>query len=220
MLLSRLAPRLEVPPAIVPWPALVIEETAGEQVLGCWQDLASEVGGVVPDLAILTAEVGDCGIVAGASAALLADGGRRLSAGTPLTNPVHELPAGRLVGWWGLDPTRRGQSGWLATPVEIRAARCRWKVEGEGVDGTIEDVVGADRVNGASEAVALRVPGWLVDNLRPGTPAGLIVTELAIAAQQRGLPLWVPNVGAEALQMVLRLPGVLWVDGSAVPRPG
>jgi len=44
------------------------------------------------------------------------------------------------------------------------------------------------------------------------------VTRLAEVAARHGLPLWIPNLDGDALRLALTLPGVLWVDGPAVPR--
>jgi len=66
--------------------------------------------------------------------------------------------------------------------------------------------------------LAVRVPGWASRGLRPGSPAGLLVTRIAEAASRRGIPLWIPNVDQEGLRLVLGLPGTIWVDGPAVPK--
>jgi hypothetical protein len=79
------------------------------------------------------------------------------------------------------------------------------------------EVLGSEEVAGVEEAVAVRVPGWASRDVRSGSPAGLLVTRIAEAAAGQNLPLWIPGVDEEALRLVLGLPGVIWVDGPAVP---
>ena len=66
-------------------------------------------------------------------------------------------------------------------------------------------------------AAAVRLPGWIGIAIGAGRPAGLLLERIAAAASARGVPLWVPNVGTEALNLVLRQPGTVWVDGPAAP---
>jgi hypothetical protein len=111
------------------------------------------------------------------------------------------------------------EEGWVATPVEAGAARCSWQLEGSEISGTVEEVLGSEEVEGVDEAVAVRVPGWATRDLRPGSPAGLLVTRISDAASRRELPVWIPGVDQEGLRLVLGLPGTIWVDGPAVPAP-
>ena len=217
-LFAQLASRLEVVPAIVPWPALVVDGNTPGRVLDCWKTLELELDRELPDLTITAVDVKSSNSAAGTLAALLAGEGQALSVGPPRRNPVHELPAGGQIGWWTPADCGVPANGWLATPEATTAMKCRWRITGEGVDGIVQDVVTTAEIENAQETAAVRVPGWLSAGLRPGTPAGLLVTDLATAAANRGLPLWIPNVDGEALQMSLRLPGIIWVDGPAVPR--
>ena len=217
-LLQELASLLEIPPVILPWPALIVEGEGIDRVKGTWNDLRAKTGGPVPDLAVARAKMDGGTVLAAAFATLLTEEDQ-----TPLATriepvPVNELPTGGAVGWWATHDEQATLTGWKATPTEVTATRCRWRVEGDELTGTVKDVVTTDELNAAQEPVAVRVPGWLIDHLSPGSPACLLVSNLAEAAARRGIPLWIPNVDAEALQIVLRLPGVLWVDGPSVPR--
>ncbi len=217
-LLMQLASRLEVPPAILLWPALVVAKAWAGAVLECWQELGVDFDGPMPNLVMRPVGADGGTVLARVFAALLEGGGQLLATDRIVKEPVHELPGGNLVGWWAPNEGKSQDPGWLATPSAIIGSRCRWQVVGKDAAGIIEDAATAEEVRNAFETVAVRVPGWLVQGLRRGTPAGLLVSSLADAAADSGLPLWIPNVDGEALQMALRLPGVLWVDGPAVPR--
>jgi hypothetical protein len=67
------------------------------------------------------------------------------------------------------------------------------------------------------EPPVARLPGWIGVSIGAGRPAGLLLERLAVAASERGVPLWVPNVGRAALNLVLGLLGSVWVDGPAAP---
>jgi hypothetical protein len=67
------------------------------------------------------------------------------------------------------------------------------------------------------EPPVARLPGWIGVSIGAGRPAGLLLERLAVAASERGVPLWVPNVDRMALNLVLGLPGTVWVDGPAAP---
>ncbi len=103
--------------------------------------------------------------------------------------PVHELPHGRRVGWWGLDVNEKPQDeGWIATPVEISSTRCRWRMESGETSGSVVEVLASEEIVGLEDVLAVRVPGWASRGLRPGSPAGLLVTRIAEAASWRGRP--------------------------------
>jgi hypothetical protein len=103
----------------------------------------------------------------------------------------------------------------VAVPVETSEVGYRWRLRFP--DGSQREVVDAFGTP-ASPGAALRVPGWFAGRLAAGRPIGLLAARLAVAAQRRGVPLWVPNVRPGALEYLLRLPGTLWVDGTAVPE--
>ena len=217
-LFAELASQLEIPPVILPWPALVTERLGVDAILGAWGDLRSKHGGPIPDLVVAPLQMNEGTVLASVYAALLGAVDQTVPTTRIEPVPVTAISSGGPVGCWATHQDQSTGAGWMATPTEVTAARCRWRVQGEGMTGSVEDVVTTDELNAARDALAVRVPGWLTDHLRPGTPAFLLLSNLAEGAARRGIPLWVPNVDAEALQMVLRLPGVLWVDGPAVPR--
>ncbi len=219
-LLTELAAAVGAPAAILPWPALLLSGREAAGASAAWRELASERSGAVPDLAVtaLTAgAMGKVGMLDAAYGALLKGASRVEAAGSFRPQPVHELPQGRRVGWWTWEEGGTPAGGWLAAPAEVTAQRCRWKLEGEGGPGVVEEVLSATEVAEAAGAAAVRVPGWACSGLRPGAPAGLLVARLADEAARRGLPLWIPNIDGDGLRFVLGLPGTLWVDGAAVP---
>ncbi len=101
--------------------------------------------------------------------------------------------------------------------MEVTSTRCRWRLESTETSGIVGEVLDQRRGGGLEDVQAVRVPGWASRGMRPGSPAGLLVTRIAEAASRRGLPLWIPNVDQEGLRLVLGLPGTVWVDGPAVP---
>jgi hypothetical protein len=136
-----------------------------------------------------------------------------------ILEPVYEIPSGRRVGWWS--PSSREEAapdGWLAVPETAEGAVCCWHLEG-GAEGPakVPEIVCTGEVPVMGEAAAARVPGWVAADLRPATPAGLLVERLARATEKAGMPLWVPNVTTEGLRFLLGVGAAMWVDGPAVP---
>jgi len=134
---------------------------------------------------------------------------------TTFPRPVYRLPSGQFEGWWAPSEIEAWtpDRGWVATPHSVSEAGFRWRLEGgEGPSRWADDVFDA---TGAADVA--RLPGWVALGVGAGRPAGLLVERLAGAAEKNGIPLWVPNVDSVALQFLLRLPDVLWVDGPAVP---
>jgi hypothetical protein len=217
-LLFELAIGLETVPAIVPWPALLLADRDGERVTELWQSLAAGVGRPVEDLVILGVKPGRAGVVASVYSTLLQQAEHIREVKSVSAEPVYELPSGRLLGWWASEPGPQRSGGWVASPERIEGGVCRWRLAGTGSKQVVDEVLEIAELDRLDGAEAVRVPGWLTVNLRPGTPAGLMVQRLADAAARRGLPLWVPNVDTDALRFALRLPGTIWVDGPAVPR--
>ena len=221
-ILAELAAALDTPASILPWPALVVAGMEADDVVGAWHALQTDVDRVLPDVAVAP-------LVRSASGeSALTSAYKELLEDRPMTSvadadcrslPVHELPRGRRVGWWS---RRRSvvspEEGWSASPENLFQTRCRWRLEGDDGSRFIEEVLTSAEVERTEDAVAVRFPGWASRDIRPGSPAGLLVTRLAEAAARRGLPLWIPNLDGDALRLVLGLPGVLWVDGPAVPR--
>jgi hypothetical protein len=218
--ITELAVDLEAPAVILRWPALVVAERDPEEIVLAWESLVEKRATVSPSLSVRSLEpkAFENDLLEEAYAALTGDSSDSKSPVSPPPQPVHELPHGRRVGWWlTRNDQKSEEEGWVAFPVEAGAARCSWQLEDSESPGTIEEVLGSEEVAGIDEAVAARVPGWASRDLRPGSPAGLLVTKIAEAALRRGLPLWIPGVDQEGLRLVLGLPGTIWVDGPAVP---
>jgi hypothetical protein len=217
-LLRELATALDEPPALLPWPALLVVGRKQRAAATAWKKLHAD--GHLPShgLELWTAAypVAKRDQLAAIYRALL-DGESDADDDVPPPEPVHELPSGRRVGWWGLARGQKPDDGWFAT-VESSNSRNRWKLL--GVEGTsvVEEVLTPAELRGVGEVAAVRIPGWVTRKLGPGTPAGLLVSRLAEAAASRELPLWLTALDGEALHFALRLPGSIWVDGPAVPR--
>ncbi|MFV2072292.1 MAG: hypothetical protein ACC742_06530 [Thermoanaerobaculales bacterium] len=213
--LARLADALDAPPAIVPWPALVVAGFLRERITDAWDRLGTEDDRLRRNLAVHEVLVGGMDVLASVYAALL---GAREGAPVQIrAQPVHELPSGRLVGSWTIGTVKNPSSGWLGVPCSDGPPGC-WELHGEGGISMAEEVLTPAEVQRAGNAVALRIPGWVARDMRVGSPAGLLVTALAGLAARSNRPLWIPNVHAEGLHFALRLPGTLWVDGPAAPR--
>jgi hypothetical protein len=130
--------------------------------------------------------------------------------------PVYELPSGRPVGWWSPREVETAGEGWHASPMEDNEVGYRWRLlGGDGNEEFVEDVIMASEVR----SPAVRFPGWAATAVGAGRPAGLLVEWLATTAAKADIPLWVPNLHHDALQLLLRLPGTFWVDGPAAPKP-
>jgi len=220
-LTSNLAIALEAPAAILRWPALVVADRDPGEIVTAWEELASKRETIGPSISVLSLESKalESSLLDGAYAALAGGSSIMESPGQVPPQPIHELPHGRRVGSWLIrNDQKPEEGGWVATPIEAGAARCRWQLEGSEFFGTVAEVLGSEEVASVEGAVAVRVPGWASRGLRPGSPAGLLVARIAEAASRRGLPLWIPNVDQEGLRLVLGLPGTIWVDGPAVPK--
>jgi len=222
LLLAGLAEALEVVPAVLPWPALILEAggPSGAEVDAAWRRLTSErqvlSEGVERIACGRPRDPGD--VVAAAMLALVEDrtGCRPDPSAWGFPRPVHELPSGRRVGWWSPAACAAVAGGeeWTAVPGEATAVGFHWQLH---VPGGSQIAVVDALESAMGPAAAVRVPGWITGGLEAGRPAGLLVERLASAAHRLGVPLWFANVGAGALRFLLRLPGTLWVDGAAVP---
>ncbi len=221
-LLAELAAALGAPSAILPWPALVIQGVDSSTIAEGLRAIVLDAERVLPDVTVTALETGapESAAVEAVYRELLEDRPPGVvvgQGGRPL--PVHELPHGRRVGWWNRHSGEVLPEGeWSASPEGVARPRWRWRLNGEGGSGIIEEVLTSEDVDHADECVAVRFPGWASRDIRSGSPAGLLVTRLAETAARRGLPLWIPNLDRDALRLALTLPGVLWVDGPAVPR--
>jgi hypothetical protein len=132
--------------------------------------------------------------------------------------PVLEIPSGRRVGHWSLAPTAgTDEAGWGAFPMGHDEDGGCWELVRE--DGSSEVV--RESTSLARDTVAgqtlIRVPGFAGAELRRGSPAGLLIEELAGHPGRAGRPIWVPSVDAEGVRFLLSLPGPIWVDGPGVP---
>jgi len=217
-LLAELAVSLNAPVAILQWPALAVTGRNEAEIVTAWEGLVSVRERTGPDVAVLPPIAIEKDALVGAYSALTAGTKTGGSSESMSTLPVHELPHGRRIGCWGLEVGETpADEGWIAEPVEVSSARCRWRLESTETSGTVVDVLTTAEVAGLEDVLAVRVPGWASCGLCPGSPSGLLVTRIAEAASRRRLPLWVPNVDQEGLRLVLGLPGTIWVDGPAVP---
>ena len=218
-LLAALAVSLDVPAAILQWPALVVGKRDRNAIVIAWEGLMAESGTPGPGLSVLSPLVVEKEVLVETYSALTAEDVADGSSNSVSEMPVHELPHGRRVGWWSLDVDKNLEDeGWIAAPVEVSSTRCRWRLESAGTSGVVAEVLASDEIADLEDVLAVRVPGWVSRGLRPGSPAGLLVTRIAEAASRLGLPLWIPNVDQDGLRLVLGLPGTIWVDGPAVPR--
>lgn len=217
-LLAELAIGLRTPPAVLPWPALIVADRSHNDIAEAWKPLAAGAGRPANDLVVSEVAPGNRGVAAAVYTTLLEKVEHIRAVKTVSVEPIYELPSGRRIGWWASEAGPKQPEGWVATPAEIVGSRCRWQLEGGPKKSTVEDVFEGAEIEGLRGAAAVRVPGLLTANLHPGTPAGLLVQRLADAAARLGSPIWVPNVDTEALRFALRLPGTVWVDGPAVPR--
>jgi hypothetical protein len=218
-LLAELAVSLEVPAAILRWPALVVAERDRGAIIKAWEGLIAESERAGPPLSVLAPIVIEKDALAETYSALTAGTATDGSPNSVSEMPVHELPHGRRVGWWGLEVNKKPEGeGWIAGPVEVSSKRCRWRLESKETSGIVVEVLASEEIAELEDVLAVRVPGWASRGLRSGSPAGLLVTRIAEAASRRGLPLWIPNVDQEGLRIVLGLPGTIWVDGPAVPK--
>jgi hypothetical protein len=216
---AELALSLETPAAVLQWPALVVADRDRAAIVKAWEELVAENRRAGPAVVLHPLEGIEGGVLDGAHAALIAGSAVGESSSPVAPQPVHELPHGRRVGWWGIGTSETSEDeGWRAAPVDVAPTRCRWRIDSFERSGFVEEVLTSDEIAGLEKVQAVRVPGWASRGLRPGGPAGLLVTRIAEAASRRGLPLWIPNVDHEGLRLVFGLPGVIWVDGPAVPR--
>ncbi len=217
-LLAELAVSLEVPVVILQWPALAVAGQDQAAIVKAWEEMIAKSGKPAPTPSVLRPiDIGD-EVLVDSYSALTAGSASSGSSDSMSAQPVHELPHGRRVGRWGLDVSKEPEEeGWLASPEKMTSTRCRWRLESTETSGIVAEVLTSDEVAGLEDVLAVRVPGWAARGLRPGSPAGLLVTRIAEAASRRGLPLWIPNVDQEGLRLVLGLPGTIWVDGPAVP---
>ena len=207
---------LGAPSAILPGPGLVVTGRSITDVRRVAETTSRTIGPPpCPTLEVRTWRRGSAA-EAVAWAAAIGDGDSRQ---TREYAPVHELPSGDQVGRWGLDlddGEEHGFHGWTAVPAEDRPDGHRWHLVGPSGDRvTVDDAVEPGAFDAAT--VAVRVPGWVTADLRPGSPAGILVDRMARRATRSGLVVWVPGVTQDGLREILRTGARVWVDGPAVP---
>ena len=199
---------LGVPAARLPGPALLLAGiSAAEASAGLGGDSLLETAPV-------EAPADDASLLA-----LLATVLARPAAGPAgVPRPVFELPGGRRVGRWSPAPVASSPPGreWLAWPEAETPVGHRWRL----VDAMRGEWVLEDDPAGLSatgEAPAIRIPGWLTEDLRRGSPSGVLVEHAARRSARLGRPLWLPELDRTGLEVALRLGPRVWVDGPAVP---
>lgn len=208
---------LEVPAAVLPGPGLVVTGRSIADVRRAADEAANLVG--PPPCPTLEVRTWRRGSAAEAVAWAAATGEREPQPGGGYA-PVHELPSGEVVGRWGVrlddDGPAGGGPGWTAVPASERPDGHRWHLyAAAGARSVVDDAVEPEAFDSATCAV--RVPGWVTADLRPGSPAGILVDRMARRARRSGVVLWVPGVTEAGLRVILRTGARLWVDGPAVP---
>jgi hypothetical protein len=214
--LAELASELQVPPAMVSWPALLVGGRSESAIRDAWDRVVSRRRLVSDGLVVERCPPAEdrWGVTAAATRCLAALEEGPWDEDTMAAVPVYELPSGARVGTWSRTNGRiASEGGWHAVPVGETPTGLQWRLTGDGPDRVIDEVLEGVQI----QREAVRVPGWVGVAVGRGRPAGLLVEVLAAAAARQGAPLWVPNIGQQALDMLLRLPGTFWVDGPAAP---
>ncbi len=218
-LLAAVADRLPPPSTVTAWPALLAWGVDRSQLETAWDEVSGGLQ-LAPRHGLAMAEI-DAG-PSGFDAALRQVLERLESASgegvEEALGPVHELPSGRALGWYAAAAGAVPASGWMAAP-DKGGEPARWILHGAEPEAVVPEVLSGAEIERADGATAVRVPGWAgVGAGREGVPATLLILRLAAAAARARLPLWVPNVDARALRLLLTLDAVLWIDGPSVPE--
>ena len=211
--LLELADELASPPAMVCPAVLLLADRSADEVEEAWNRVAAASPGRPGEGVRCSSVEGADGAELAAAAVATLTGGDEPGPASP--RPVVELPSGARVGSWATAIPDSSEALWCAVP-ELERGRVRWRLAGGDREVLVEEVTTVEEVR--SHSVAVRFPGWLASTAAAGTPAGLLLTRLADAAARRGIPLWLPNVDRERLQLALRLGGTIWIDGPAVPE--
>jgi len=218
ILLQSLASGIDAPVLLLPGPVLIVPMTDDVTLRKAWDDTCEEFpvarGIELKNAKLAITKAKDIVLEAGQAMC------RRQEADAPrsvVSRPVYELPSGRRVGWWSMNPRETRIGGeWEAHPTAVSGRGCRWVLHRDGeADLEVDDVIVPEDV---AAGPAVRVAGWIADRPTVGSPSGLLLTRLATAAARVGLPLWVPNVDGPGLRFLQRLGTTVWVDGPAVPE--
>ena len=221
-LLAETTRRLNRLPLLLPWPAVVVTGVSEADLEGAWD--AACAGRSAPREGLVVVRVATDaihrGVVVLALEALAAAEAGETQRDHDETYPVCELPSGRQLGRWAPRAGRAGsRGGWLAVPDGAAGVGLAWRLEhADGTVGRACDVLSSEEIRTLSGEIP-RMAGWAAGNLRSGSASALLATRLAAAAVRAGSTLWVPNVDAAAVQLLLKLGVPLWVDGPAVPEP-
>ncbi len=197
--LLRLADVLGVPPILATGPELLAVGLDAPPVWAAWSETVA----------------GDLEVPGEPPSVISDDGPAPLVRGVPRPRPVYELPRGRRLGSWWIEPLAAETDGWMAVPGT--APGRPWRLMAASAVEEIGPASSPAAVASSSRPV-LRVPGWMSADLRPGSPSAVLLERLAGEAGRTGTVLWVPGVDASGLQVVLRLGIPVWVDGPAVPE--
>ncbi len=122
-LLAELAIGLGLPPLVLPWPALLLSDRNQRQILEAWKPLAAGAGRPADDLVISNVVPGERGVAAAVYSVLLERAEHLRAVKTVSTEPVYELPAGKLIGRWASEPGPEDPDVWVAAPIEYHRTR-------------------------------------------------------------------------------------------------
>lgn len=132
------------------------------------------------------------------------------------SQPVMELPAGHRVGWWSLtdEPGPDGRE-FRAVVHDDGGGRFTWELtRSDGARISIDEM--PDSID--RDRPVVKLPGWIGGAIRPGSPAGVLAAAAAGHPDRLGRPLWISNVDADAIRILLSFEGPVWVDGPGVPE--
>lgn len=220
--LGELADRLQCAPVVVAGRVLLVADRERPEIEEFWLEIGAEDESRFPAAATIV-DLGEAlrpdssGERTDALLRIASRGDGTVSAGP--SRPVLELPTGRAVGRWSMDPNGGTVGdGWLAVPdLAVGPGQGSWLMlrQGHPTSTIIESALPDEGV--PPDQGVVRLPGHVGARLRKGTPAALLVERWAVSEHRAGRPLWVPGVDADAVRLLLGLPGPIWVDGPGVP---
>jgi hypothetical protein len=217
--LVSVAGRLGCAPVLLGRPALLVADRPVSEIEAAWRDAAPRgcaTANVPPEVVDVVLASSTFDSTTAIEEALRAVDSADRERSTAAAHPVHELPSGRLVGWWA--PAAASDDpgpGFMAVPRQLTKDGHIWELRLDGSLSTVRDHVLVDEVD--TRGPVLRVPGWVGEGMRHGSPSGILIERLAERANRVGIPIWVPNAEVGALPFLQGLPGRIWVDGPAGP---